>query len=293
MEKIKKIKFGFPSREWQNQTIKLFELTGYKIKLEKALYYLEIDDPEIECVLARTEEIASYVEKGTIDAGITQKVHLLEQKAKVVEVAELNYGNDVWWNTKLVLAIPEDSKIKSVKDLEGKKVLARVSEIAKEYLKKHKVKAKVEWSDRPTEPKIPSFGDAIFEFTNTGNALKAHNLKILDTVMETIPELIANQKTWRNKWKREKIENLGILLKGARLALEMAGLMLHVSGEDIGKALKILPALKKPTITRLREKNRFDILTVVNKKEIRTLIPKLKKNGCTDIVEFPLNKVVI
>ena len=191
------------------------------------------------------------------------------------------------------MAIPEDSKIKSVKDLEGKKVLARVSEIAKEYLKKHKVKAKVEWSDRPTEPKVPSFGDAIFEFTNTGNALKAHNLKILDTVMETIPELIANQKTWRNKWKREKIENLGILLKGARLALEMAGLILHVSGEDIGKALKILPALKKPTITRLREKNRFDVLTVVNKKEIRTLIPKLKKNGCTDIVEFPLNKVVI
>ncbi len=293
MKKQKKIRLGFPSREWQNQTIKLFEAAGYKIKLEKDLYRLEIDDPEIECVLARTEEIASSVEKGIIDAGITQKVHLLEQKVKVVEVAELNYGNNVWWNTKLVLAIPENSKVKSVKDLEGKKVLVRVLEIAKEYFKKHKVKAEIEWSDRPTEPKIPCFGDAIVEFTNTGNALNSHNLKILDVLMETTPELIANRKTWQNKWKKEKIEDLGVLLKGARLAQEMAGLMLHVSGEKIGEVFEILPALKKPTVTQLRGRHWFDVLTVVNKKEIRTLIPKLKKLGCTDIVEFPLNKVII
>ena len=293
MKKTKKIKFGFPSREWQNQTIKLFELAGYKIKLEKALHQLEIDDPGIECVLARTEEIASYVEKGIIDAGITQKVHLLEQKVKVVEVAELNYGNDVWWNTKLVLAIPENSKIKSVKDLEGKKVLARVLEIAKDYFKKHKIKAEVEWSDRPTEPKIPTFGDAIVEFTNTGNALKAHNLKILDTLMETTPELIANQEIWKNKWKREKIEDLAILLRGARNGLEMVGLILHASNQMMEKVLKVLPALKKPTVTQLRERNWFDVLAVANKKEIRKIIPKLKKIGCTDIVEFPLNKVVL
>lgn len=293
MKKINKIKLGFPSREWQSQTIKLFELAGYKVKFEEALYHLEIDDPEIECILARTEEIASCVEKGILDAGITQKVHLLEQKVKVVEIAELNYGNDVWWNTKLVLAVPEDSKIKSVKDLEGKKILARVSEIAKEYFKKYKVKAEVEWSDRPTEPKIPTFGDATVEFTNTGNALRAHNLKIIDTLMETTPELIANQEIWKNKWKREKIEGLAILLTGARLGLEYSGLMLHASNEMMEAVLKVLPSLKKPTVTHLRGENWFDILTVANKKEIRNIIPKLKKIGCTDIVEFPLNKVVI
>lgn len=292
-KKSKKIKFGFPGREWQSQTIKLFEAAGYEVELANDLYYLEIDDPEIECILAKTEEIASYVEKGIIDAGITQGVHLLEQKVKVVKAMELNYGNGVWWNTKLVLAVPENSKIKSVKDLEGKKVLTRVLEIAKEYFKRHKVKTKVEWSDRPTEPKIPTFGDATIEFTNTGNALRAHDLKIIDVLMETTPILIANQKSWQNKWKREKIENLGLLLKGARTAIEMVGLMLHASNNMMEEVLKILPSLKKPTVTHLRGENWFDIFTVAPKKEIKTLIPKLKKIGCTDIMEFPLTKVII
>jgi len=293
MKNKKQIKFGFPGREWQSQTIKLFKAANYEVKLEETLYHLEINDPEIQCVLARTEEIASSVEEGILDAGITQKIHLLNQKVKVVEVAELNYGNDVWWNTKLVLAIPKNSKIKSVKDLKGKKVLARVLEIAKDYFKKHGVKAEIEWSDRPTEPKCPAFCDAIVEFTNTGNALRAHNLKILDFLMETSPVLIANKKTWQNKWKKEKIENLAMLLKGARLGLEYSGLMLHASNEMMEDVLKVLPSLKKPTVTHLRGENWFDVLTVANKKEIRKIIPKLKKIGCTDIIEFSLNKVVI
>lgn len=290
---VKKIKFGFPSREWQGQTIKLFEAAGYKVELVDNLYHLEIDDPEIECFLATTEEIASYVEKGILDAGITQKVRLLEQKVKVVKTTELNYGNGVWRNTKLVLAVPENSKIKSVKDLEGKKVLTRVLEITKEYFEKHKVKAKIEWSDRPTEPKIPTFGDATVEFTNTGNALRAYNLKIIDVLMETAPVLIANQKSWQDKWKREKIENLELLLKGARAAIEMVGLMLHASNNMMEEVLKVLPALKKPTVTHLRGENWFDVFTIVHKKEIKRLIPKLKKIGCTDIIEFPLTKVII
>jgi len=292
MKKLNKIKLGFPSREWRNQTIKLFEVAGYKVKFEGNLHRLEIDDPEIECVLAKTEEIASFVEKGILDAGITQKVHLLEQKVKIVEVAKFNYGNDVWWNTKLVLAVPEDSKVKSVRDLKGKKILARVSEIAKEYFNKHRVKAKIEWSDRPTEPKIPTFGDAAVEFTNTGNALKAHNLRIVDVLMETSPTLFMNEKSYKDKWKREKIEDLAILLVGARLAQEYSGLMLHASNKMMEKVLKILPALKKPTVTHLRGENWFDVLTVAKKKDIRELIPKLKKIGCTDIIEFPLNKVI-
>jgi len=290
---IKKIKLGFPSREWQRQTVKLFELADYKVKLEKSLCHLKIDDPEIECVLARTEEIASYVEKGIMDAGITQKVHLLEQNVKVVEVVDLNYGNDVWWNTRLVLAVPKDSKIKSAKDLEGRKILTRVSKIAEEYFKRRGVKAKIEWSDRPTEPKIPIFGDATIEFTNTGNTLRTHNLKIIDVLMETSPKLIANQEIWKNKWKKEKIEKLGMLLKGARLGQEYSSLMLHASNDMMERVWEILPALKKPTITHLRGENWFDVFTVVKKKEIRELIPKLKKIGCTDIIEIPLKKVII
>ena len=288
----KKIKFGFPIREWRNQTIKLFEAAGYKMKLEESLYRLEIDDPEIEFFLAKTEEIASFVEKGVLDAGITQQVHLLNQKVKVVKVAKFNYGNNVWWNTKLVLAVPENSRIKSIKNLQGKKVLVRVSEIAKEYFKKHKVRAKIEWSDRPTEPKIPTFGDATIEFTNTGNALKAHNLKVIDVLMETSPWLIANEKSYQDKWKRGKMEDLAMLLQGAGLAREYSGLMLHASNEMMEQVFKILPSLKKPTVTHLRGENWFDVLTVADKKKIRELIPQLKEIGCTDIVEFPLNKVI-
>jgi ATP phosphoribosyltransferase len=288
-----KILFGFPSREWRSQTIKLFEAAGYKVDYDEGSYHLEVDDPEIKCLLARTEEVISYVERGILDAGITQSIRVLEQKAKIVEAARFNYGNNVWWNTKLVLAVPEDSKVKSVKDLEGKKILARVTEVTKEYLKKHKVKAKVEWSNRPTEPKIPTFGDAIVEFSNTGNALRANNLKVIDVLAETSPVLIVNQKSWQNKWKREKVEDLGLLLGGARVGLEMAGLFLHASNNMMEEVFKILPALKKPTVTHLRGENWFEVFTVCPKKEIRVLIPKLKEIGCTGIIEFPLTKVII
>jgi len=288
MKKINKIKFGFPSGVLRDQTVELFEKAGYEVNLQESLYQLKIDDPEIECYLARVQEITRNVEEGIMDAGITEKAFILDQKVDVVEI-----GHNILRNAKIVLAVPENSKIKLVKDLEGKKILARVPEITKNYLRKYRVKAKVEWTDRPGEPKIPTFGDAIVEFTNTGNALKTHNLKIIDTLMETTPELIANQEIWKDKWKREKIENLAILLKGARLAQEYVGLMLHASNEMMEEVLKVLPSLKKPTVTQLRGKNWFDVLTVANKKEIRKIIPKLKKIGCTDIVEFPLNKVVI
>ena len=288
MKKINKIKFGFPSGVLRDQTVELFEKAGYEVNLQESLYQLKIDDPEIECYLTRVQEITRNVEEGIMDAGITEKAFILDQKVDVVEI-----GHNILRNAKIVLAVPENSKIKLVKDLEGKKILARVPEITKNYLRKYRVKAKVEWTDRPGEPKIPTFGDAIVEFTNTGNALKTHNLKIIDTLMETTPELIANQEIWKDKWKREKIENLAILLKGARLAQEYVGLMLHASNEMMEEVLKVLPSLKKPTVTQLRGKNWFDVLTVANKKEIRKIIPKLKKIGCTDIVEFPLNKVVI
>lgn len=293
MEKNKKIKFGFPTRCFREQTIKLFELVGYVVVFEEKVYRLKIDDPEIECVLLKTEEIAEGVEKGTIDAGITPKVRLLDQKINAIKVAELNYGNRTWWNAKIVIAVPVNSKIKSIKDLQNKKILSRIPNFTKEYLEKKGIKAMVEFVDWPTESKVPTSGDAIMEFTNTGNALRAHNLKIIDVIMETPQVLIANKKSWENKWKRKKIENLAMLLAGAKLAQEYAGLMLHASNDMMARVLKVLPALKKPTVTHLRGENWFDVLTVAKKKEIRELIPKLKKIGCTDIVEFPLNKVVI
>ncbi len=293
MRKENKIKFGFPEGLLQDQTIKLFEAAGYEVRRREELYQLKIDDSEIDCILNRVQEITRNVETGIIDAGITEKAFILDHRTDAIEVTDLSYGHDIWRNAKIVLAVPEDSKIKSVKDLEGKKILSRVPEVTKNYFKKNKVKAEIEFTERPGEPKIPAFGDAVVEFTNTGEALKAHHLRILDVLMEISPWIIANKKSWENKWKKEKIEGLGYLLKGARLAQEYVGLMLHASNGMMEEVFKILPAMKKPTVTQLRGENWFDVLTVADKKEIRKLIPKLKKIGCVGIVEFPLNKVII
>jgi len=292
MKKINKIKLGLPIELLKDQTVKLFQAAGYNLQIDEGLYRGYIDEPEIEIFLARDQELTFYTKQGAVDAAIAQEAYLLDQKVKIVPIASFDYGVNIWSNAKIVLAVPENSKIKSIKDLKGKKILSRVPTLTKEYLKRHNIAAKVEWTDRPAEPKIPSLGDAIVEFTNTGTTLKAFNLKIIDVLLETSPTLFMNKKSYQDKWKREKIENLAILLKGARLAQEHAGLMLHASNEMMDKVLKVLPALKKPTVTQLNGENWFDVLTVANKKEIRKIIPKLKKIGCTDIVEFPLNKVV-
>ncbi len=293
MQKENKIKLGIPSGILRDQTIKLFEAAGYEVSLKEDLYQVAVDDMEISCVLVRAQEMAHFVDKGIIDAGITEKAFVLDHKPDVVELASFHYGSNSWRDGRVVLVVPEDSKIKSIKDLEGKKILSRLPRITKNYLKTKKVKANVEFTDSPGEPKIPALGDALVEFTNTGTALAAHNLRVLDVLMDTSPTMIVNKKSWQDKGKRQKVENLAVLLNGARLAQEYSGLMLHASNNMMEEVLKILPALKKPTVTHLRGENWFDVLTVAPKKEIRTLIPRLKKIGCTDIVEFPLNKVII
>jgi len=293
MKKQNKIKFGFPWEYLREGAVELFKKAGYGVEVDEHSYRIEIDDPEIECITSKVEELAPLVEKGIVDVGITEKAFILDSKAKVIELVDLDYGYKTWESAKIVLAVSEKSRINSVKDLKGKKIATWVPEIAKNYLKKHKVKAKVEFTNLPAEPKCPSLVDGIIEFVNTGNSLRKFRLKTLDILMETSPWLIANKEAWKNKWKRKKIENLAILLKGARLGQEMAGLMLHASNEMVEEVLKVLPALKKPTVTQLRGENWFDVLAVANKKEIRKIIPKLKKIGCTDIVEFPLNKVVL
>ncbi len=291
---MKKIKFGFPGREWRSQTINLFELADFSPSFEKDLLSLKINIPEFDCILTKTEEIAEYVQNGIYDAGITQSIRLSEQGIKnIVKVSDFEYGNNVWWNTKLVLAVPSNSKIKSIKDLEGKKVLTRVLKTAKEYFKKNGVNADIQWTDRPTETKVPVLADAAIDFTNTGNAMKANDLRIIDTIAQTNPVLIANEKVWKDKQKREKIEDLGLLLSGARFGRDYAGLMLHASNNMMEEVLNVLPSLKKPTVTHLRGENWFDVFTVAKKDKIREIVPSLKKIGCTDIIEFPLKKVII
>jgi len=290
---MNKIKFGFPWEYLREGAIELFKKAGYEVDVDEHSYRIEIDDPEIECVTSKVEELAPLVEKGVIDVGITEKVFVLDNKAKVIELVNLDYGYKTLKRAKIVLAVPENSRIKSVRDLNGKKVVTWIPRIAKDYFKKHGVNTEIEFTNLPAEPKCPSLCDAIIEFVNTGASLRKFHLKILDILMETSPWLIANKEAWKNKWKREKIENLAILLKGSRLAQEYAGLMLHASNEMMEGVLKVLPSLKKPTVTQLRGENWFDVLTVANKKEIRNIIPKLKKIGCRDMVEFSLNKLVI
>lgn len=292
MKKQNKIKLGLPKGSLEEQTLNLFDRAGYNIKIDERSYYPKINDPEIECILIRAQEIPRYVEKNIIDAGITGQDLILETKAKVVEVADLEYSKGSKGRVRLVLAAPKNSDIKSVKDLEGKTIATELVEIAKDYLRKNKVKANVEFSWGATEMKPPHLADAIIELTDTGITLKAHNLKIINTIMESSPKFITNKKAWKDKWKREKIKNLVMLLKGALAGEERVGVMMHVSRKNLKKALKILPALKKPTITKLIGENWYDLLTVAKKEEIRELIPELKKAGCGEIVEFPLNKII-
>lgn len=294
MQEKNKLKFGFPIGALQQETIELFKAAGYDIKFSEELQKLEIDDPEIKFVLARPYPMASFIEKGFLDAGISTDTAILETKAKVRQICNLEFLKPFPSKTKIVVGVPEDSEIKSIKDLQGKRIITRIPNITKEFLKKNKISAELVYSDAPiNEPLVGTVADAIVEFIQFGEFFRAYDLKILTTIAERSFILITNEEALKNKWKREKIENLGILLKGARLAQEMAGLMLHTSNDIMEEVLKVLPSLKKPTVTQLRGQNWFDVLTVANKKEIRKIIPKLKKIGCTDIVEFPLNKVVL
>lgn len=294
MKKEKKIRIGIPTRFLLPPTLKIFRAAGYSLEVDERVFQVKIDDPEIECFLGRTAEIAKMVESGVLDAGISRKDRIVGSGVKVHEICDLDYTrNGPWGKGKIVLVVPKDSKIKTLSDLNEKTIITRFPEITKEFLKKHRVSAKIAISDIPNEFQIGKLADAGAEFTLTGSTLAAFRLKPLAIIMETSAIFIANKQSLKNKWKKEKIENLAILLRGARLGQEYAGLILHASNEIMEEVLKVLPALKKPTITQLRGENWFDVLTVARKKEIRILIPKLKLIGCTDIVEFPLNKVVI
>ncbi|MCM8772534.1 MAG: ATP phosphoribosyltransferase [Candidatus Omnitrophica bacterium] len=289
---MNKVKLALPKGSLQETTLLIFKRAGFEIYANSKSYYLSIDDPEIECVLLRTQEIPRYVESGAFDAGIAGKDWIEENKAKIVEVCELTYSKTGFKPVKIVLAVPEKSNIKSVKDLEGKTISTELVNLTKEYLKKHNVKANVEFSYGATEIKAGNLVDAIVEITETGSTLLSHNLKIIDVIMESTPRLIANKESWKDKWKREKIENIALLLKGALTAEGKVGLKMNVEKKNLEKILKILPAIKKPTISHLTDENWYAVETIIDKNKAKELIPKLKKLGANGIVEYPLNKVI-
>lgn len=293
MDKEKpKLKLAIPKGSLQKYTLKVFKLAGFDIEIPSRGYFLKIDDPKIECFLLRPQEIPKYVERGQLDLGICGEDWIEETKAKIVEVCDLKYAKAGIKKVKWVLAVSDDSKIKSAKDLEGKTISTEVVNLAKDYLRKKKVKAKIEFSFGATEVKPPRFADAVVDLTETGASLKAHNLKILAVVFKSSTKLITNKKSWQDDWKREKIKDLALLLKGAVEGEEMVDLVMHVPLKKLAKILKICPQIKRPTIKKIAGDDWYDVSFDCKEKMTRELIPKLKRLGCQGIVEFPLNKAI-
>lgn len=283
---------GLPKGSLQRFTIDLFEKAGYKVLLLDRSYTPVIDDPEIECLMFRAQEIARYVERGVLDVGLTGKDWILESDAKVIEVADLVYSKSTTKAYRWVLAVPEESPIRRVQDLEGKRIATELVQATRRYLRAHGVNAEVEYSWGATEIKAPLLVDAIVEGTETGASLKANHLRVIDTVAESTTKLIASQEAWTDPWKREKIEVLAILLKGALEAEARVGLKMNVPKDKLEIVSNQLPALHTPTISNQVDPDWVALEVILDKREARDLIPRLKKAGAEGIVEYPLNKVI-
>ena len=288
----KKIILGLPTGSLKELTFKIFEKAGYNLQTEDRSYFPSIDDPEIECVLLRAQEIATYVEDGVLDAGITGYDWVKETNSSVEEVGELIYAKQGLKAVKWVLAVADESSIKTVKDLEGKRIATEVVNLTKDYLKKNKVNAKVEFSWGATEIKARGLADAIVEVTETGSSLKANNLRVIDTLLESTTRMIANKKSWKDEWKQKKLKEVMMLLKGVLLAETKVEMLMNVRKKDLGRVIKLLPALNTPTISELSNKEWCDVITIVDKSIVRNLIPRLKEAGAEGIVEIPLNRII-
>lgn len=286
------LRLGLPKGSLQETTVRLFEKAGYKIRTTERSYFPRIDDDEIEVVLFRAQEMSRYVEDGILDCGITGNDWVEENSSDVERAAELVYAKASMKPVRWVLAVPVKSKIKSVKDLKGKKIATELVQVTKKYLKKKKVKAEVEFSWGATEVK-PSMGiDAIVEVTETGSSLKANDLKIIDTVCESTTQFIVNKKAWKNAWKKDKVERIILLLQGAILAEGKVGLKMNARVKDVKKIIKMLPSMKAPTVSMLYETDWVDIETVIDEEDVKRLIPQLRKAGAEGFIEYPLNKVI-
>jgi ATP phosphoribosyltransferase len=288
-----KLKLGIPKGSLENATVDLFRRAGFNITTSSRSYFPGIDDPEIECMLIRAQEMARYVEDEILDAGLTGRDWIEENEAEVVAVADLIYAKQSFGKVRWVLAVPEASAFQSVKDLGGKIIATELVATTKRYLADHGVSAKVEFSWGATEVKPPVLADAIVEVTETGSSLRANNLKIIDVVMESNTQLIANKRAWDDPEKRQKLQDMKMLLEGAINALGKVGLMLNVHKNDLARVLAVLPALKRPTISNLSDDEWLAVNTILDESTVRTIIPRLKEAGGQGIVEYPLNKIVL
>ncbi len=287
-----KLRLGLPKGSLQESTFKLFGKAGYRIQVNSRSYYPSIDDPDIECIMVRAQEMARYVDNGIFDVGLTGKDWILEQNADVVEVAELRYAKGGLTPVRWVVAVPEDSPIKTVKDLKGKRIATELVGYTKRYLKARGVTAEVEFSWGATEVKPPKLADAIVELTETGSSLRANKLRIVEVMLESTTRIIANKKAWNDPWKKKKIENMSLLLQGALAAEEKVGLKMNVPQKSLKEIMGILPSMHAPTISHLADPSWVSLEVILDEKEARGLIPRLKRRGATGIVEYPLNKVI-
>lgn len=288
-----KLKLGLPKGSLQEATLRMFKKAGFNISVSSRSYIPSIDDDEISPFLLRAQEMARYVADGALDCGITGVDWTLESGKDVVKVQELIYGKQGLRPVRWVLAVPNDSKIKAPGDLKGKRIATELVNVTKNYFKKKKIDVEMEFSWGATEAKVGAgLVDAIVELTETGASLKANNLRIIDTICESTTVIVANKSSWKDRWKREKIESVAMLLKGALAAEEKVGLKMNVKKENLKKVISILPAMKKPTVSGLSQEGWCAIETIVDEKIVRNIIPRLKQQGAQGIIEYPLNKVI-
>ena len=286
------LKLGLPKGSLQESTVRLFKKAGFNISVSERSYYPGIDDPELEGMLIRAQEMSRYVEEGVLDVGITGNDWILDNHSEVIPVIDLLYSKQTLNPCRWVLAVPNDSPYQKAADLHGKRVATELIHVAADYFQKHGVTTAIEFSWGATEVKPPVLADAIVEITETGSSLKANKLRIIDTVLEVKNQLIANKVSWEDPWKRQKIENIAMLLKGALLAEGKVGLKMNLAKKDMERVLEILDSLKKPTISQLSDPEWIALETIIDERVVRDLIPQLKRAGAQGIVEYPLNKVI-
>jgi ATP phosphoribosyltransferase len=290
--KKKVLRFGLPKGSLQEATIQKMAKAGFNISVSSRSYIPYVDDDELEIRLIRAQEISRYVDHGYLDCGITGHDWIMENNSDVHEVGEFIFSKVSRRPARWVLCVPENSPVKSVKDLEGKHIATEVVNLTKAYLKKHGVKADVEFSWGATEVKAHELVDAIVEVTETGSSLRANNLRVVDELLSSTPRLIANHAAWKDNWKRQKVETLALLLRGALEAETKVGLKMNVAEKNLASLLNSLPALRNPTISSLSQKGWVAVETIIDEHVVRELIPKLKAAGAEGIIEYPLNKVV-
>jgi ATP phosphoribosyltransferase len=286
------LKLCLPKGSLQDATFALFERAGFSFSVSSRSYYPSVDDDEIQAMLVRAQEVARYVEEGIFDAGLTGKDWILENRVDVEEVMDLCYSKQSMRPCRWVLAVPESSAIRTVKDLQGKRIATEAVNLTRDYLLRHKVEAQVEFSWGATEVKVPDLADAIVEITETGSSLRANKLRVVDEVLTTTPRLIANKESYKDEWKRQKIESLALLLGGALEAEGQVGLKLNCQADKVQDIVALLPALKKPTVSSLADDGWVALETILREKDVRAIIPQLKRAGASGIIEYPLNKVI-